>query len=849
MTYVQAICLLASLSYLGLLFLVGRKARRPESRAFLLFLVAMTAWQGAVTIVTFTRDPQVALFWYKMALGLGGSFGFFYALFVRQFLNLRGHAWVVWLGALLTAFFALWTLGGGGFIITDIYWSPHAHFWLPKLGWMTYPMGLTVYGYLAYGMVHLLRHYRRTTLALVRMRLRYLLLGIALVFAGSIVNYNETLKAYPLDIIANVVNALLIAYAILRYKLLDIGLVVKRGLFYFIPASTLAIGYYLTILTAVNLFHAVTGSQIALVSLIVAALAAVALQPLYGRLQGWLDPLFFREKYDFNRMLARLSQTAATVLDLDRLTAILLQEITATMHVEHAVIYLRRKESGDFGPVAQLGLSEPVTMAFRPDSPVLTWLQQHRGRILTRTEIEVLPVFKALWTREREALASLAAEVFVPLFARGELIGLLVLGPKRSTLPYSEEDHRTLLTMANQTAIAVQNAWLYQMTVREKERTELIIAQAFSGILVLDLDLVIQKANPGAAALIGRPVADLVGKRFTEVFGLEMWDEGSPLYLAVQHGRAVEPMETVLVTADRRRDILLGVTPLEDGYLLNFADITRIKELDRLKSGIVATVSHELRTPLASIKGYTDLLLQEFEGDNRTLRHEFLTIINEETDRLVQLITDLLDLSRLESGRFERKQEPVYLDELVREMTRTLEVQARQAEVTWHLDLPDDLPPLWGDRTLLLAVVKNLLANAVKFSLPGGKVEVKLRHQDGVILLEVADQGIGIPAEELPHLFTKFYRASTARKAGIRGTGLGLALVKEVVELHHGQIGVTSEVGSGSCFRVLFPVAGEVGAGSDGDVPRTDERMPHPPSGPLGGEQRVFEPDYGNDAA
>ncbi|MCX7853249.1 MAG: ATP-binding protein [Caldilineales bacterium] len=814
MTYVQAVCLLALLSYLGLLIFVGRKARRPESRAFLLFLLAMTVWQWSVTIVTFTHNPQVALFWYTMALGLGGSFGFFYALFVRQFLNIRGHPGVIWIGGLVTLFFALWTLGGGGFIITDIYWNPRTGFWLPELGWMTYPMGVGLYGHLAYGMAHLARHYRRTTLPLVRNRLRYLLLGIALVFAGSIVNFSDTLKAYPIDIVANVLNAIFIAYAILRYKLLDIGFVVKRGLFYFIPASILGISYYLTILAAVNLFHAVTGSQVALVSLVVAALVAVGLQPLYVRLQGWLDPLFFREKYDLNRMLARLSQTASTVLDLDRLTAILLQEITMAMHVEHAVIFLRNKESGDFRPVAQFGLVRPVDMAFRPDNPVLIWLQQHRGAILTRTEIEVLPEFKALWTREREELENLAAEAFVPLFARGELVGLLVLGPKRSTLPYSEDDRRALLTMANQTAIAVQNAWLYQTTVHEKERTELIINQAFSGIIVLDLDLVIQKVNPGAAALIGRPAADLVGKRFTEVFGLEMWDEGSPLYLAVQNGRAVEPVETVLVTADRRRDILLGVTPLEDGYLLNFADITRIKELDRLRSGIVATVSHELRTPLASIKGYTDLLLQEFEGDNRTLRHEFLTIINEETDRLVQLVSDLLDLSRLESGRFERKQEPLYLDELVREMAKTLEVQARQADVTLHLDLPDDLPPLLGDRTLLTAVVKNLLGNAIKFSLPGGKVEVRVRYGNGTVTLEVQDQGIGIPVEELPHLFTKFYRASTARKAGIRGTGLGLALGKEAVELHHGRVSATSEEGIGSCFRVVLPVMDGFGDGS-----------------------------------
>ena len=151
-------------------------------------------------------------------------------------------------------------------------------------------------------------------------------------------------------------------------------------------------------------------------------------------------------------------------------------------------------------------------------------------------------------------------------------------------------------------------------------------------------------------------------------------------------------MEVTLHGKHEPRDILLGVTPVRDGYLLNFTDITRLKEVDRLKSNIVSNVSHELRTPLASIKAYTELLLDEVEGEDRALRLHFLSVIDAEADRLAQFINDLLDLSRLQSGRLEEQTDLMSLGALVDEVVKSLDIQAQRAGVTIRLDFPDALP-------------------------------------------------------------------------------------------------------------------------------------------------------------
>jgi two-component system phosphate regulon sensor histidine kinase PhoR len=365
--------------------------------------------------------------------------------------------------------------------------------------------------------------------------------------------------------------------------------------------------------------------------------------------------------------------------------------------------------------------------------------------------------------------------------------------------------------IGSQVAIAIENARLYEEVVEERDRTETILEQAFAGIMVIDSEMRIVTMNPGAEIITGYTAQEVLGKRLPEFFGPDMWSEGSLVQAAMASGERVAPAEAMLVGGKGARDVLLGVTSLGDGYLLSFADITYLKEVDRLKSDIVANVSHELRAPLASIKAYTELLLDDVENGDKATSHKFLSVIDRESDGLAGLIGDLLDISRLEQRRVQMQKGPLSISAVVNDVLSVLDVPARERNIAIHLDLPAHLPMILANRDLMMTLIKNLLSNAIKCSHEGGQVNLAARAEGDDLVLNVVNRGIGISSEELPHLFEKFYRTETARKAGIKGTGLGLVLVKEAVQAHDGTIEVESELGVGTRFTVTLPVKGKPG--------------------------------------
>jgi sigma-B regulation protein RsbU (phosphoserine phosphatase) len=301
---------------------------------------------------------------------------------------------------------------------------------------------------------------------------------------GSITNIIPALGSYPIDIAANVVSACLIAYAILRYQLLDITVVVRKGLLCSIPTAIIGTGYFLIISLAIRLFHAFAGPQIILLSLLVAAITAVVAQPLRDKVQSRIDRLFFREKYDSSLMLQRLSDAVASILDLDRLTNMILDEVTTTMHVERAAFFLKQDKSEESRLIAQRGMDQNADLRLGKDHPIVEWLSNN-GHALTRHDVEVMPQFKALWGEERKDLERIGAELFLPLKAEGELVGLLAVGPKLSEEAYSHDDQLTLTTLANQVAIAIENARLYKVAQRElteRKQAEEGLKRSFEGL-------------------------------------------------------------------------------------------------------------------------------------------------------------------------------------------------------------------------------------------------------------------------------------------------------------------------------------------------------------------------------
>jgi two-component system phosphate regulon sensor histidine kinase PhoR len=236
-------------------------------------------------------------------------------------------------------------------------------------------------------------------------------------------------------------------------------------------------------------------------------------------------------------------------------------------------------------------------------------------------------------------------------------------------------------------------------------------------------------------------------------------------------------------------------------------DITRLKELDRMKSQFVSTVSHELRTPVAAIKLHTENLLEFFDLMSADQRQSFLADIQAQTDTLAQLIEDILNLSRLEVSppepRWESFEFVPLLQESVDQMTPLAEnagVSIQILDAALHISLK-------ADRGQLKNVLRNLLSNAIKFTPAGGQVACRVQEADGYLILSVSDTGMGIPSEDLPHIFERFYRGTQVASQHIPGTGLGLAILKQIVTAHGGTVEVESVVGEGTTFTVRLPRA------------------------------------------
>jgi len=229
----------------------------------------------------------------------------------------------------------------------------------------------------------------------------------------------------------------------------------------------------------------------------------------------------------------------------------------------------------------------------------------------------------------------------------------------------------------------------------------------------------------------------------------------------------------------------------------------RLKELDRMKSEFLSTAAHELRTPLTSILGFSEILLKKKLDDER--RNRFLKIINEESAGLAGLINDLLDVSRIESGRgFMIKKAPTDVKDIILENVDLFKAQTDKH--TLEVNIPCDLVKIELDKDKIDQVMENLLSNALKFSPEGGEVNITLKKADKLVKISVSDTGIGIPEKDLSHIFEKFYRAENASRAAIGGTGLGLAIVKYIIESHGGKISVESEVGKGSTFSFTLAI-------------------------------------------
>lgn len=357
---------------------------------------------------------------------------------------------------------------------------------------------------------------------------------------------------------------------------------------------------------------------------------------------------------------------------------------------------------------------------------------------------------------------------------------------------HSDDEIGVLTQTFNNMARSLHDAM--QDMAAERNKLNTLFLHMTDGVAAFDASNHILHMNPAAEKMLGMTFSpDLT---FEEVFHDVKKPSGS---------------DTVVVdytVEDRTYQVFLAAlnTPDEpQGVMAVIHDVTEQHRLELTRREFVANVSHELRTPLTSIKSYTETLL-ETDDLPEDLRSKFLTVINNEADRMARIVKDLLTLSRLDSGRLDMKFTTFPLDKLMGSVYDAMLFEAKNHRHELTLELDDPLPKIEGDRDRIEQVVVNIVANAVKYTPDGGNIVMAARNVKDGVEISVTDNGIGIPREDLPRLFERFYRVDKARSRERGGTGLGLAIAQEIVRYHNGTIRAESKLGVGTNMTVFLPL-------------------------------------------
>jgi PAS domain S-box-containing protein len=396
-------------------------------------------------------------------------------------------------------------------------------------------------------------------------------------------------------------------------------------------------------------------------------------------------------------------------------------------------------------------------------------------------------------------------------------------------------------------------AWRLNEDVRHRLRS--VVDFSPDAIFSTTLDPCVENWNRGAERIYGYSAEEIRGQHLSVLVPEDRRDEVGWIIEQVNAGKSVENFETVRVRKDGQRiDVSLTVAPTNDssgrvtGYSAIARDITESKraeqnlkeareEADRLKREFFSLVSHELRTPLASIKGYSELMMGGDAGERSAEEQRFLDVIVRNTDRLERLVDDLLLLALVEAGTFTLETRDVDLGRLVSDCVEA----ARPLADDKNIDLTFEAEPVGNcsvDSHRLEQLLDNLISNALKYTPQGGQVSTRLGRENGRVRIEVEDSGIGIPAKEQQFLFDRFFRATTATSGAIPGIGLGLTIVKAIVEAHRGTVQVESEEGRGTTFRVDLPFeAGPQPRSTDGGLEVGTDRGEPERAGSLNGRR------------
>lgn len=502
--------------------------------------------------------------------------------------------------------------------------------------------------------------------------------------------------------------------------------------------------------------------------------------------------------------LLEISRALSEELELDKVLALIVR-VSSELLAGHAGLIALRDDEGGWRIASSYGINPSFLKYLQP---LMEDIPDHGDP----ARFSLPEVSRRLKRIAESASMGLLSGVGLPLVAHKEVLGVIfVFRSYRGR--FSSDDRALLQSFASQAAIAVNNARLYKQISDQKQFSDAVVESSADGMFILDQQFRFQSFNRACIRLTGYQQDDVIGRAHSEIIKWRKREPGLSFEDAEAGGWPLSAHASLYVEGDlEQKDgavVSVGITyaptlTLEGNMLsivANMRDITKFREAEELKSTFISIISHELRTPVALIKGYVGTLRREDADWDPDIIRNSLAVIEEETDRLADLIDDLLDASRLQADALVLNRSDVELDQLASRIVSKFEVQSKEHQ--FELDFPSDFPIVIADEDRLTQVVTNLISNAVKFTSDGGHIKITGQVQSDEIRICVTDDGPGIAPEDIPFVFDRFYRSNDAAE-NTKGAGLGLYLAKAVIEAHGGRIWVNErvKVGASICFSL-----------------------------------------------
>ncbi|HKW90945.1 MAG TPA: ATP-binding protein [Methylomirabilota bacterium] len=640
----------------------------------------------------------------------------------------------------------------------------------------------------------------RSAAGITKLQLRYLLLGILLGGAGAITT-NLVIplvwKTSRYSVLGPYFSLLVVsfsAHAIIRYRLMDIRVVIRQGVIY-VSAIIASVSLFLVVARIYQQISGFDTGRIRLAeALVLAIVVAIAFQPLKTSIQRSFNRYVYREQYDFQRTLREASRQLSSTLDLESLLEYLGVTIEGTFKAEAVTVYLRepryqayvarqRPASLNWG---QLKASPSIA----EKSAIVAFMQAER-RPLVLEEATREPNNKLLEAAAVE-LRALAGDAAFPLIDDRALAGMLIIGPKRSGDPYFAEDIDLLSTLVSQAAVAMKNAHLYREVVLVNEYVDNILSTMASGVIAVNASGQISLSNPAAEHLTGIKLRQHPSAPYSELPATL----AGPLRDTLLEGNAYSQLEASIQTQDGVTLPIVYSTALlrnkdgsTHGALIVFSDLSRLKELEHEKQraerlasfgSLASGVAHEIKNPLVAIRTFAELLPERFAEVD--FREDFSKVVVREIDRIDNLVARLRGIASAP----QHQTGSVDIRQPISETLKLLRGQLEQSRTTVQYVVEDYSPFVTIDEAQLKQLFLNILQNALEAMGQGGELGVRISRVQSLgppsIVIEVSDTGPGISDSVRGHVFEPFFTTKPT------GSGLGLAICRSIVDAHRGSI-------------------------------------------------------------